>query len=234
MPVPLIVLAHGGPALVWQARYPGFAHHVSNSPTLFAIHGFAVLMPNIRGSDGYGVAFREAIYKDWSSGPYKDIMTGVDLLIKQGVADPQKLAIGGHSYGGYLTAWTITQTDNFKAALIFSGITDLISSGSLNASGYFGGGFWEDYKTSLENSPLMYVENIKTPTFIQHGLLDGTVNIDQSSELYNALKARDVPVKMIAYKNQGHSLKNKEAITSVRATFECNRPVNCIFSANEA
>lgn len=126
-------------------------------------------------------------------------MTGVDYLIDQGIADPEKLAIMGHSYGAYLTAFTITRTDRFKAALLLSGVTDLISRGvdPLMFS-YFGGGFWEDYQTWLENSPIMFVENpimfvenIKTPTLIQHGRFDQNVNIDQSSELYNALMLKN-------------------------------------------
>ncbi|MBA3814507.1 MAG: S9 family peptidase [Alphaproteobacteria bacterium] len=220
VPVPLIVLAHGGPALVWQETYLGFAWGNPPAIALYAAHGFAVLRPNIRGSDGYGVGFREAMYKDWSNGPYNDVMTGVDLLIKQGIADPQKLVIGGHSYGGYLTAWAITQTDRFKTALIFAGISNLISDGSTNASAYFGGGVWVDEQTWLKSSPIMYAEKIKTSTLIQQGLKDQNVNIDQSSELYNVLKIRKIPVKMIVYKNQEHDLKDQAAIISTKATFE--------------
>lgn len=220
-PVPLVVLLHGGPPFAWQEGFLGFEFGTPPSIALYATHGYAVLKANIRGSDGYGTTFREALYKDWGPGPFKDIMAGVDYLIDQKIADPEKLVIGGQSYGGYITAFTITQTDRFKAALVTAGVTDLISRGvdPLMFS-YFGGGFWEDYPSWLENSPMMFVENIKTPTFIQHGRLDHNVNINQGTEFYNALDARKIPVKMVAYMNQAHGFFDEAAIVSTNNTFE--------------
>lgn len=220
-PVPLVVLTHGGPPTTWLENFIGFSFGTPPSPALYATQGFAVLKPNLRGSDGYGPEFRELNYKDWGPGPFKDIMSGVDYLITKGMADPERLVLGGCSYGGYITTFAITQTNRFKAALVQAGVTDLISHGMNSAMfSYFGGNFWEDYPTWLENSPIMHVEKINTPTLIQHGRQDFNVNIDQSLELYTALHMRKVPVKMIAYLTQGHSLEDKAAIIATKATFK--------------
>lgn len=219
--VPLIVLLRGGPGASWEEDYLGFSRGVPPSLALYATHGFAVLRPNIRGCNGYGAPFREAIYRDWGPGPYKDIMFGVDYLIKADIADPEKLAIGGGSYGGYLTAFTITQTDRFKAALVTAAVTDLISQQtSPFIDTYFGGSFWENYKTWEKNSPILFVENIKTPTLIQHGKTDNVVMASQGAQFYSALKERNVPVKMINYTHAGHEFEKNETLIGTQETLE--------------
>ena len=131
---------------------------------------------------------------------------------------PGKLAIWGWSYGGYMTAWTITRTDRFKAAIVSAGEINLISyatnaeTSSLPVS-FFGGDFWEDYKAWLDNSPIMHVEKVTTPTLIQHGDKDTIVTIDQSYEFYRALRERKIPTQFIVYKDQGHGI-NEEAAES--------------------
>ena len=215
---PLIVVAHGGPPSAWRQAY--LETPFAESPTFASLarHGFVVLAPNIRGSDGYGSEFREALYKNFGESGFQDIMTGVDSLIEQGVADPEKLAMWGWSYGGYMTAWTITRTDRFRAAIVSAGEINLISyatnaeTASLPVS-FFGGDFWEDYKAWLDNSPIMHVEKVTTPTLIQHGDKDTIVTIDQSYEFYRALRERKIPTQFIVYKDQGHGI-NEEAAES--------------------
>jgi dipeptidyl aminopeptidase/acylaminoacyl peptidase len=210
--MPILVCLHGGPPYSWKQRYLGFDEMVSFAS--LSDRGFGVFAPNVRGSSGYGSPFRQAIYKDWVNGPFNDIMTGVDFLIEKGIVNSEQLAIAGGSYGGDLAAWAITQTDRFKVAIIHAGTTYLLSGlcGSLSnwmSDGYFGGQFWDNYGTVLENSPIMRVEKIKTPTLIQHGEKDDTVDFAQGKLLCQALKSRDVPVHMSIYFNQGHGLSGK-------------------------
>jgi dipeptidyl aminopeptidase/acylaminoacyl peptidase len=127
-------------------------------------------------------------------------MTGIDHIIGLGVADPERLGIMGWSYGGYMTSWAITHTDRFKAASVGAGPVDLVGMTILQ---YFGL-YWEDYDIYVQHSPIRYVQNVKTPTLIQHGLEDFRVPVAQRLLLYNALKARGVPVEMVLYPRSGH------------------------------
>jgi dipeptidyl aminopeptidase/acylaminoacyl peptidase len=101
--LPLVVLVHGGPTGRWQDRFESWGQ-------LLAARGFAVFYPNPRGSIGYGHAFVAANRGDWGGGDFKDILAGIDFLVRRGLADPDRLGIGGWSYGGYMAAWAITQT----------------------------------------------------------------------------------------------------------------------------
>ncbi len=220
--VPLLTILHGGPIGVWQERYLGDPGGSIISIPLLASQGIAVFEPNVRGSDGYGLEFRQSIYKDWGGKPFKDLMTGIDAIIEKGVADPERLVISGWSYGGYLTAWAIGHTDRFKVAILGAAPINLISEqekGATFENTYYGGYFWKNYKAYLDSSPLMYVENIKTPTLIQQGEYDQTVPQNQAYELYNALKQRGVPVKMTIYKNQGHSFSAPAALPALREIY---------------
>jgi len=129
--VPLVVLIHGGPTGVWSDRFNSWGQ-------LLADRGFAVFCPNIRGSVGYGYEFMVMNRKDWGGADYQDVMAGVDYLVQQGIADPERLGIGGWSYGGYMAAWAVTQTDRFKASVSGAPMTDLAleygaESNSINA-----------------------------------------------------------------------------------------------------
>ena len=117
---PLVVLVHGGPAGQWMDRFDTVGQ-------LLAANGFAVFSPNIRGSTGYGHQFLVMNRRDWGGGDFKDVMAGVDHLIEQGIADPNRLGIGGWSYGGYMAAWAVTQTDRFHASVSGAPMTDLAS-----------------------------------------------------------------------------------------------------------
>ena len=118
--VPLIVLVHGGPTGRWSARFDAWGQ-------LLVARGYAVLYPNVRGSTGYGHDFLTANREDWGGGDFRDVMAGVDDAIEKGIADPDRLAIGGWSYGGYMAAWAVTQTDRFVAAVAGAPMTDLAS-----------------------------------------------------------------------------------------------------------
>ncbi|HEX4644702.1 MAG TPA: S9 family peptidase, partial [Verrucomicrobiae bacterium] len=117
---PLIALIHGGPTGRWSDSIEAWGQ-------LLAARGYAVFYPNIRGSAGYGQKFVESNRGDWGGGDFKDVMAGVEDLVKRGIADPNKLGIGGWSYGGYMAEWAITQTNMFKAAVSGAGMANLIS-----------------------------------------------------------------------------------------------------------
>jgi len=207
---PLLVVIHGGPAGVFMRSFTG-----APSPypvAAFASRGYAVLRCNVRGSSGYGRAFRHANYKDWGGGDYQDILSGVDALVAKGVADPDRLGVMGWSYGGYMTSWIITQTKRFKAASVGAGVTNLMSfAGTADIPSfipdYFGGEFWDDLETWRKHSAMFQVKGVTTPTLIQHGEADLRVPVSQGYELYNALKRQGVPTKMVVYPRQPHGIQ---------------------------
>jgi dipeptidyl aminopeptidase/acylaminoacyl peptidase len=167
-------------------------------------------MPNPRGSIGYGDKFRRANIRDWGGGDFQDIMTGIDYLISQGIADGNKLGIMGGSYGGYMSAWAITQTDRFKAASVYAGPKNLLSffGQSTGSKAYWFSFFsdapWKAKEEYEKSSPMSFAGNIKTPTLLQHGEADSTNPLLQSYEFYNALRKNNVPVEFAVYPRQGH------------------------------
>jgi dipeptidyl aminopeptidase/acylaminoacyl peptidase len=204
---PLALMIHGGPTGVFKQWFDA-------SPDVypvaaFAARGYAVLRPNPRGSAGYGKAFRVAIAKELGGMDFQDVMSGVDHVIRIGVADPDRLGVMGWSYGGYLTAWTITQTPRFKAASIGAGVVSLTSqTGTTDipswAPDYLGVEHWQDPTLYRERSPISHIGAISTPTIVLHGENDVRVPISQGYEFYSALKRRDLPATMVTYPRMPH------------------------------
>ena len=208
-PPPLLVELHGGPAQAAQRLYPGLLN--SYPLAVFSAHGYALFQPNVRGSDGYGPAFRRAIVNDWGGVDFADLMSGLDALIAKGQADPKRLGVMGWSYGGYLAAWAIGHTDRFKAASIGGGITNLVSQcGSMDLPDfmplYMGGEAYERFDLLFDRSPLKYAAAIQTPTLFQHGVADERVPFTQALELYTALSRRGVVTRLAAYPRSGHDI----------------------------
>ncbi|HYP54187.1 MAG TPA: S9 family peptidase, partial [Pyrinomonadaceae bacterium] len=206
---PLVTLVHGGPAGAWTEGFPA---SWGNYGHVWAGKGWAVFYPNVRGSSNYGERFQLSNVRDWGGGDFQDIQTGIDFLVAKGVADPEKLAQSGWSYGGYMTAWTITQTNRFKAAMVGAGITNLFSMYSTNdlpryLGGYFGGEPWNDTEAYGRASAMTFVKRAKTPTLILHGAEDKRVPVSQAQELYMGLRQNGVPVEMVLYPRQAHSLQ---------------------------
>ncbi len=205
--VPLILNIHGGPAGLFNESFTGAAGLYPIAS--WAAKGYAVLRPNPRGSGGYGVQFRQSVIQDWGGLDYKDLMTGVDHVIGMGVADADRLAVMGWSYGGYMTAWTVTQTNRFKAAVIGAGITDHVSMyGTQDIPSvyedYFGGTPWDLPQVYARSSPIQFIAHAKTPTLLLHGENDNRVPPTQAHEYYRALKRQGVETKMILYPRQPH------------------------------
>jgi dipeptidyl aminopeptidase/acylaminoacyl peptidase len=206
-PAPLVVQVHGGPKGRAIHTLRGYYLH-----PVWATEGYAVLLPNFRGSEGYGQAFAIANRRDLGGGDFQDIMAGVDWCIAQGIADPERLGIMGGSYGGYMTNWAITQTNRFKAAISQFGIFHLqtdYSNSELSAwdNDYLGAYYWEDPEIYRKLSPGSYIERIKTPTLIMHGDDDTNTFISNSKELYQALRHRGVPTQFVHYPREGHGLQ---------------------------
>ena len=207
--LPLIALIHGGPTGAWQDSIETWGQ-------LLAARGYAVFYPNIRGSSGYGQKFIELNRGDWGGGDYRDVIAGVDDLIARGVADPEKLAIGGWSYGGYMSEWAITQTTRFKAAVSGAGLSNLISEyGTEQGPSYdewFYGVPYEPEKVAgfLNSSPFVHLKNAKTPTLILQGDADPVDPAGQSQELYRGLKRYGVETELVSYPREPHGFREEK------------------------
>jgi len=207
--LPLIALIHGGPTGNWQDSIETWGQ-------LLAAHGYAVFYPNIRGSIGYGQKFIEMNRGDWGGGDFKDVMAGVKDLIDRGIADPARLGIGGWSYGGYMSEWAITQTNEFKAAVSGAGLSNLISEfGSESHPSYDEWFYGVPYETDdlvkfLNSSPFTQFKNAKTPTLILQGEADTTDPLDQSQELYRGLKHYGVESELVEYPREPHGFHEEK------------------------
>jgi dipeptidyl aminopeptidase/acylaminoacyl peptidase len=206
---PLITSIHGGPegayVLSFMASYGEFPH-------VYAARGYASFFPNFRGSSNYGAEFASANVGDLGGGDYEDVMSGVDYLIERGIADPARLAIKGYSYGGYLSGWIIGHTDRFKAAVFGAGLSNAISYYSTGDIQYqretlHQGTPWRNNQNMIERSPVMYLQNAKTPSLIYHGEKDERVPLGQSLETYMGLKKARVPTELVIYPREGHGLR---------------------------
>ena len=207
--LPLIALIHGGPTFAWWDTVEVWGQ-------LLVAHGYAIFYPNIRGSIGYGQKFIEMNRGDWGGGDFKDVMAGVDDLIAKGIADPDRLAIGGWSYGGYMSEWAVTQTTRFKAAVSGAGLSDLISEyGTEQHPSYdewFYGVPYEPEKVAgyLNSSPFVHLKNAKTPTLILQGESDTVDPVGQSLELYRGLKRYGVDTELVLYPREPHGFHEEK------------------------
>jgi dipeptidyl aminopeptidase/acylaminoacyl peptidase len=206
---PTLANIHGGPSGVWTQAFPGT---YGNYAHVWAGRGWAVFLPNVRGSSAYGENFLLANYRDWGGGDFQDIQTGLDELVRRGIADPDRLGQSGWSYGGYMTAWTLTQTNRFKAVMVGAGLTNMFSMYSTNdlqrtLESYFGAQPWDDLEAYwVKTSAMAHIKKAKTPTLILHGAQDQRVPIGQAQELYMGLKKNGVPVQLIFFPREGHGL----------------------------
>ena len=157
---PTVALIHGGPAGVFTQSFP---NSYGNFGHVWAGKGWVVFYPNVRGSSSYGEKFLLANVRDWGGGDYQDIQSGLDHLIAKGIADPDKLAQSGWSYGGYMTAWTLTQTNRFKAVMVGAGLTNMFSMYSTNdlqrtLEAYFGAQPWNDLEAYRRASAMTFIK----------------------------------------------------------------------------
>jgi dipeptidyl aminopeptidase/acylaminoacyl peptidase len=188
---PLVLEIHGGPHGRYSANF-------SQGAQIWAARGYAVLQGNPRGSSGRTFEFSNANKNDWGGKDFQDIMKGVDFVIERGVADPERMGVMGGSYGGFMTFWTVTQTDRFKAAIGHAGISDWYAffgqTDIPNLLEFGFGGLPSESKATYEKwSPIEYAARVKTPLLITHGENDQRVPIPQAEEYYRLLKKLGKP-----------------------------------------
>lgn len=204
---PLIVQVHGGPEGV---ELNGFQ---INWAQFFAAHDYAVFLPNFRGSVGRGVNYTVINNRDFGGKDFQDILSGVDFLVQKGIADQDRLGIGGWSYGGFMSAWAVTQTNRFKASVVGVGVSNWFSlMGQTPVPLWTVQVHFEDWPSDnptafRKNSPIEFVKNVKTPTLWIHGEVDPMIALSQSREFFRALQHNNVPSQLVVFPREGHGLR---------------------------
>jgi dipeptidyl aminopeptidase/acylaminoacyl peptidase len=207
----MIVSPHGGPASSLNPHWPG----VGFDATVLAALGYFVFFPNPRGSYGQGEPFTRANVKDFGYGDLRDVMAGIDAVLKIAPVDPNRLGVTGWSYGGYMTMWTVTQTNRFKAAVAGAGIANWQSYYGENSIDewmipYFGASVYDNPKVYEKSSPITYIKDVKTPTLIVVGERDGECPAPQSYEFWHALQSLGVPTQLVVYEGEGHMFRKPD------------------------
>lgn len=205
-PHPLIVFPHGGPHSRSSLAF-------NFTVEVFAAHGYAVFQPNFRGSFGYGQKFIDADRKDLGGGDMRDILTGIDHLVKEKIVDPKRQFVYGVSYGGYMTTWLVGHTQQFRAAVAQNAVTELnvmwgVSDIPSWTEWEIGGKPWEVADAMRAHSPFTHAAKVKTATLILHSRDDRRCPLPMGRMYYQALKSRGVPTQMVIYPGEGHGIKD--------------------------
>jgi len=206
--LPMLTFIHGGPA---DADGNHFEADWYQWSALAATNGWLVFEPNYRGSTGYGDKFLQQIVPVMVSRPGKDILEGVDALVKDGIADPDHLTIGGYSYGGYMTDWLITQTTRFKAAVTGAGAVENVGNWgnddtTVDDAYFLGGRPWEAAQRYHDEAAIFQVDKVRTPTHMVAGADDIRVAVLEDYLLEHALYSLGIPNKLLIFPGEGHSL----------------------------
>lgn len=206
---PMVVSIHGGPANLRTASWPTAHFDIS----VMAGLGYFVFFPNPRGSYGEGETFTRANVKDFGGGDLRDILTGVDAVLKKVPVDANRIGVTGWSYGGFMTMWTVTQTNRFHAAVAGAGIANWLSYYGENSIDewmipYFGASVYNDPAVYAKSSPITFIKQVKTPTLVVVGERDGECPAPQSFEFWHALKTLGVPTELVVYPGEGHAFRD--------------------------
>jgi dipeptidyl aminopeptidase/acylaminoacyl peptidase len=201
---PVLFLIHGGPQGAW-----GESWTYRWNAQVFAGAGYVVVMPNPRGSTGYGQKFIDDINGDWGGKPFDDIMAVVDYAASLKYVDPDRMAAAGASYGGYMVDWLLGHTTRFKALVSHDGVFDLRSMAASTEELWFPawefkGMPWDNPDMYARWSPSYFVKDFKTPTLVVHGEQDYRVPLDQGLQLFTALQTQKVPSKLLVFPDEGH------------------------------
>lgn len=207
---PLAILPHGGPEGV---SLDGWTTNPLYPAQVLAGQGYAVLMPNYRGSGGRGVAFSKGDHRDLGGREMEDILAGIDYLAGEGIVDADRVGISGTSYGGYMSAWAATRhSDRFRVALPFAGLTNWVSfTGTTDipvemSVVHFDLPIFGNEGVFMDRSPVSHIEGAATPTLIGHGMADERVHPEQSIQLYNLMKLHGTTVELVLYPREPHGL----------------------------
>ena len=208
--LPMFMLVHGGPE---EADGDYFEADWYKWGALAATNGWLVFEPNYRGSIGYGDDVALGIIPHIVSRPGKDVLEGVDALVKEGIADPNHLAIGGYSYGGYVTNWVITQTTRFKAAVTGAGAVEHVANWGnddtvMDDAYFLGGRPWEAKENYNAEAAIWQIGKVTTPTLIAAGAEDNRVYVGEQYILERALYSRGIPVSLLIFPGENHSLED--------------------------
>ena len=208
---PMVVSIHGGPANLNAQHWPGDRFDM----TVLSALGYFVFFPNPRGSYGEGEPFTRANVKDFGYGDLRDIMSGVDAVLKTVPVDPNRLGVAGWSYGGYMTMWTVTQTNRFHAAVAGAGIANYQSYYGENSIDqwmipYFGASVYDDPAVYARSSPITFIKNVQTPTLVVVGDRDGECPSPQSYEFWHALKDLGKTTELVVYPGEGHMFRGSD------------------------
>jgi dipeptidyl aminopeptidase/acylaminoacyl peptidase len=201
---PMVVVTHGGPAYASMPAYLG-----SGTARALLDSGYALFYPNPRGSAGQGEAFKRGNVRDFGGGDLRDVLTGIDKVLTVAPVDGNRLGITGHSYGGCMTMWAVTQSQRFKAAVASAGVSNWISYYGQNGINqwmipYFGASAYDDPAVYRAASPIERIKQVTTPTLLLSGERDVEVPPPQSLEFWNGLRAMNVPTKLVIYQGEGH------------------------------
>jgi dipeptidyl aminopeptidase/acylaminoacyl peptidase len=206
--VPLITIIHGGPASAVTPYFsgPGWQRSLLE-------RGYALFRPNPRGSFGHGESFTTANVRDFGYGDLRDILAGVDAVIRSAPVDANRMGVMGSSYGGFMTMWAVTQTGRFRAAIAGAGISNWISYYGQNGIDqwmipYFGTTAYDDPYIYSRSSPISYIKSARTPTFVYVGERDIECPVAQTLEFWHALRTQGVPTEMFVYPGEGHGLRD--------------------------
>ena len=204
---PLLLLMHGGPESAWENSF-----HYRWNAQLFAAAGYVVIMPNFHGSSGFGLKFMDTIKGQWGGAPYEDQMKGVDTALTWPYVDSTRLAAAGASYGGYMANWIEGHTDRFRTIVSHDGLYDLVTS--LYSSDFIGGSeqefkgtAWKDQEELISQSPATFAKNFKTPMLIIHGDHDYRVDSSQGLAMFQVLKAKHIPSKLLYFEDENHFVR---------------------------
>ena len=211
---PLVVWLHGGPEFAINGSWGEGTDDNFPIAAYLTARGAYVFMPNYRGSDDLGTAHEHAIFGDPGAGPFSDVLAGLAAVLKDAPVDPERIAIGGHSYGGFMTTWAIGHDTRWKAAVVADGAVDTVAGYNLSGTGNrawlrdsLGGSPWDPKFAQLyhDSSPITYAAAIRTPTLIVTGLRDEVVPFTESFTLYHALAENHVPVRLVGIPTAHHT-----------------------------
>lgn len=215
--LPLITIVHGGPAAANSPNFigPGIVRTMLE-------HGYALLLPNPRGSFGQGETFTQANVRDLGHGDLRDILAGIDAVEKVAPVDENRLGITGGSYGGFMTMWAVTQTNRFKAGVAAAGLSDWLSYYGENGIDewmipYFGASVYDDPEIYAKSSAINYIKNVKTPVFSYVGAQDIECPAPQTEEFWHALNDLGVPTSYAIYPGEGHGLRDPAHVADADA-----------------
>ena len=217
-PAPLVTIVHGGPT--GRAGYQFASRGLAALAPLLAARGVAVFLPNYRGSNGRGVAFAEANRGDMGGADWRDILTGIDALVADGVADPDRLGIAGWSYGGFITMWAVTQTPRFKAAVAGAGIANWLSFHGVSSLHtwdqlFYAASPYDPTGPYASRSAIYAMDRVSTPTLILHGDADRDVPPGQGWEFFRALRDHNVETELVLYPGAPHGPRDPRHIRDI-------------------